>query len=90
MTKRPAMSGGGPLHLSLTATGSIEHVQAVILETNGIPIILNPFFTSLWPQDPINMTSSPYITVPDISKPASWRRMQLTSPPTLEIDIQIW
>ncbi|KAK5111587.1 hypothetical protein LTR85_011816 [Meristemomyces frigidus] len=99
MTKNPAMSGGGPLHLITTASGSTKEVQAADIGKaggSGTPIIVNPFFTSLWPQNPTNMTSCPYITVTNSSSAGkttpspSWRRMQLTSPPILQVDLNLW
>ena len=94
MSKNPAMSGGGPLHIMLRErnSGSTKEVQAAELEKTGTPIILNPFFTSIWPQDPTNMTSSPYLTTAASASPqtASWRRMQLTSPPVLQVDLNLW
>ena len=90
MTKHPAMSGGGPLHLVNTASGSTEEKQAAQLDQAKIPIILNPFFTKLWPQQPTNMTNKPYITVSIANQTASWRRMQLISPPMLQLDMSVW
>lgn len=90
MTK--SMSGGGSLHLVATGLGTPKEVQATELEKAGDPIVLNPFFTSLWPQDRTNMTSSPRISLPASAfhPTASWRRMQLTSPPILQVDTSVW
>ncbi|KAK3111476.1 hypothetical protein LTR53_013242 [Teratosphaeriaceae sp. CCFEE 6253] len=90
MTKSPAMSGPGPLHITINCAGAKEEVSAARLEADGIPIILNPFFTSIWPQDPTNMTSSPHGTAPATPISASWRRMQLTSPPVTRVDMHLW
>ncbi|KAK4889199.1 hypothetical protein LTR27_011957 [Elasticomyces elasticus] len=95
MTKSPAMSGGGGVYLDKLAPTPREEAQtkeayAIDLEKRGEQIILNPFFTSLWPQNPTNMTSCPRITTSHLPKTASWRRMQLTSPPMLQVDISLW
>ena len=94
MSKSPAMSGGGPLHTitSKNTSDLTKEIHAAELEKTGIPIILNPFFTSIWPQDPTNMTSSPYLTTIASASPqtATWRRMHLTSPPVLQVDLNLW
>jgi len=89
MMRQPVW-GGGSLHLVYTDPGSTKEAQASVLVAQGSNIILNPFVTSLWPQDPTNMTSSPHITVPTTVKGASWRRMQLTSPPIVQADLHLW
>ncbi|KAK5731334.1 hypothetical protein LTR15_001273 [Elasticomyces elasticus] len=88
-TKRPVW-GGGFTHLLDTGPGATEQVRAVELEKRGIPMVLNPFFTWLWPQDPTNMTWTPHNPPTASLKTASWRRMQFTSPPMLKADLQIW
>ena len=92
MIKGPAMSGSGPLHVIFTESGETKEEYASELEKKNISIILNPFFTKLWPQDPKNMTNCPYnMHIPsDNNEAASWRRMQLTSPPLLELDMSLW
>jgi len=95
MTKSPAMSDGGGVYLDKLASTPKEEAQikeayAIDLEKRGEQIILNPFFTSLWPQHPTNMTSCPYVRTSQSPKTASWRRMQLTSPPMLQVDISLW
>ena len=82
--------GAGPLHLVTTAPDNLEEKQTAELNQAEIPIILSPFFTKLWPQDPTNMTSKPYITVSTQNQTASWRRMQLTAPPMLQLDMSAW
>lgn len=79
------MCGKGPSHLVDT-----EEKSAADLESAKVAMILNPFFTKLWPQDPTNMTLKPYITARTDNKAASWRRMQLTSPPILQLDMSVW
>ncbi|KAK3625766.1 hypothetical protein LTR22_023420 [Elasticomyces elasticus] len=95
MTKSPAMSDGGGVYLDKLASTPKEEAQikeayAIDLEKRGEQIIFNPFFTSLWPQHPTNMTSCPYVRTSQSPKTASWRRMQLTSPPMLQVDISLW
>lgn len=85
------MSGSEPY----TFTGShgvAKELSTMELEQTGAQIILNPFFTSLWPQDPSNMSSSPYFTVSNgpESQTASWRRMYLTSPPITSVGMSLW
>jgi len=80
----------GPSYRLSQSSGSSHVVEAAEVEKAGLYVIVNPFFTSLWPQDPKNMTSSPFITTPASQKMASWRRMQLTSPPILRVGLQVW
>lgn len=84
-----AKSGSGSTHLVADSTGAIKEQTALQLEQAGIPIILNPFFTKLWPQHPTNMTNCPYTRI-FTNECASWRHMQLTSPPTLEVSMSVW
>ena len=85
------MSGSEP-YLITASDGVAKELSATALEQTGAQIILNPFFTSLWPQDPSNMSSSPYITVSNGpgSQAASWRRMYLTSPPITSVGMSLW
>ncbi|KAK3052705.1 hypothetical protein LTR09_006187 [Extremus antarcticus] len=86
-------------HLTKYLLGA-EVKTSTELEDADIPIVLNPFFTKLWPQDPCNMTNIAYLTLSGQikgaswkrlqSKGASWRRMQLTSPPMVQFDASIW
>jgi hypothetical protein len=85
-----AKGGVGTLHLLANLSGNTEEKRAAELEKAQMLIIVNPFFTKLWPQDPTNMTNQPCITVSTDNKSASWRRMQLTSPPTLQVDMNAW
>ena len=85
-----AKSGAGPLHLVVNASGNTEERRAAELDTAETLVIVNPFFTKLWPQDPTNMTNQAYITTSTNNDTASWRRMQLTSLPTLQVDMSVW
>ncbi|KAK4555320.1 hypothetical protein LTR86_007617 [Recurvomyces mirabilis] len=77
-------------YLVTAASGSLDETTAAEIESKGEHIVLNPFFTSLWTQDPTNMTLSPSIKTLITSKTASWRRMQLTSPPVQSISMSVW
>ncbi|KAK3708403.1 hypothetical protein LTR37_011499 [Vermiconidia calcicola] len=84
-------------HAQMTKSGdatlyvfNAKEESSANLEKAKVPIILNPFFTKLWPQHPTNMTTAPYITLPSQSKTASCRRMQLTSPPMVQLDASVW
>ena len=78
------------MHLVHTTSGESKEMRASELETQGIPIIISPFFTLLWPQDPKNQTLKPRMAMSNTAKSASWRRMQLTSPPMLQLDMSLW
>lgn len=86
-SKTVKRSFGSPTYLvQNTSTGAVEDKSVLQLKN----VILNPFFTKLWPQDPTNMTYNPYITVAADNNSASWRRMQLTSPPMKQLDMNLW
>jgi hypothetical protein len=76
--------GDGPMHILSLDDGNTAEKTCKQFELESIPIILNPFFTKFWPQDPTNMTNSPIITIKAKEHAASWRRMQLTCPPMLQ------
>lgn len=87
MEKRSFESG---LYLVTDAAGKAQKLSPSKAEQAGAQIILNPFFTSLWPQDPTNMTLSPRLTVANSVPTASWRRMQVTSPPSTFVSMNMW
>ena len=86
------------MHVVTTKSDKADEQQAQVkkraaeLEEQNVPIILNPFFAKLWPQ---NSTmeypwTSPHITTNTDNRAASWRQMQLTSPPIFCVDMCIW
>lgn len=78
-------------YLVTTSDGETKELSPSETEKAGLQIILNPFFTSLWPQDPTNMTLLPRVILPtSCSRAASWRRMHITSPPATIVGLNMW
>lgn len=75
-------------YLTKTSDGKTTELKPSDIERKGVEIILNPFFTSLWPQNPTNTSLSP--RVPDGPPTASWRSMQMTSPPMTCVALNMW
>jgi hypothetical protein len=74
-----------------TSNNTERHeVHAAYIAHDNIAIVLDPVFILLWPQDLYNMTCSPDLTLASTPRSASWRRMQLTSPPISSIGISVW
>lgn len=94
MNKGPMWGDGGLYHVIVSTSGGKSTASATALEKDKKQIILNPFFTLIWPQDPTNMTLSPYTAYGKKSdfhnKQASWRCMQVTSPPVVRLDLSVW
>jgi len=74
-------------YLITTSDNETQELSPSGTEKARKQIILNPFFTCLWPQDPANMTMSPRITV---STGVSWRRMHITSPLATIVSMNMW
>ena len=72
-----------------TLDGQPTHLTAREVEQTGVHVVLNPFFTMLWRQGTSNMTLSPYLRASAKYEAASWRRMQLTSPPTRSMNMKL-
>jgi len=84
-----ARHGGSGLYLLTTAKGPEELSSAAVQQT-GLSIIMNPFLTHLWPQNPENMTLIPAMFASERPQTDSWRRMQLTSPPVTSLSMSLW
>jgi hypothetical protein len=78
---------GGGVYLLTTSDGTKNEFSASEVQQKGVQIIYNPFLTELWPQHPDNMTLLPVMAARNFPRAHLWRRMQLTSPPTIDIGI---